>query len=132
MIKRFVITILIFGTLACANIFYYTQLDVKLDESLFTHLGSRTKNFQYFVLFRNEQQTGIIIKGWLFHGGNSDVEKIFQISFESDDATYTVSIPGVNQGIYSYLLAHLFVVPSDVLSVSLDGEELISFKDQRI
>jgi len=28
-------------------------------------------------------------------------------------------------------LAHLFVVPSDVLSVSLDGEELISFKDQR-
>jgi len=131
MIKKFVITILIFGTLVCANIFYYTQLDVKLDESLFTHFGSRTKNFQYFVLFKNEQQMGIIIKGWLFHGGNSSVEKIFQISFESNDTTYLVSIAGVNQGIYSYLLPHLFIVPSTVFSISIDGE-LINLKDQGI
>lgn len=115
---------------------YYIPTDVTLPDELYLRSGSKSVNFQYLV-FSTEPDIVILLKGWIFSPTNWVEERIFNVVVAGEDFKHEFTFKGVQKGIYFYMPQHLFVLPANTKSITVNGIPIelprkLSFSVKRI
>ncbi len=118
------------------SMIYYVPTDVTLPDELYLSSGSKSVNFQYLV-FSNEPDIVILLKGWIFSPTNWIEERSFNVVATGEDFKHEFTVKGVRKGIYFYMPQHLFVLPANTKSITVNGVPIelprkLSFSTKRI
>lgn len=102
------------------SMIYYIPTDMTLPGELYLRSGSKSVNFQYLVL-SNEPNIVILLKGWIFSPTNWVEERGFNVVVAGEDFKHEFTFKGVQKDIYFYMPQHLFVLPANTKSITVNG-----------
>lgn len=107
------------------------EVNEEIPDSLFESFGTRSAQFQYFLLNNDRQgPTTLIVKGWLFAPEEVIHDKIGTIIVSGRGYDLLRDIELIRDGIYLRLKPHLFVLPANVSHLSLFGLQLVLIEQE--
>lgn len=66
----------------------------------------------------------MILKGWLFTPVEISEKRSFRVGIVAESFQTQIDLPSKRSGIYTYMIQHLFILPKDVLKITVEGYEI--------
>ncbi|MFN4190724.1 MAG: protease complex subunit PrcB family protein [Pseudothermotoga sp.] len=114
---------LLFGAVCMAGMIYYTPVEFAFPGELYQSIGSKSANFQYLILSKSDQVI-LILKGWLFTPVQISEKRSFRVGIVAESFETQIDLPAKQSGMYTYMVQHLFILPKDVLKITVQGYEI--------
>jgi len=107
--------------------FLIFQVSDQIQDNLFKHFGSRTKNIQILNLTgSNSDNFVLIMKGWIFIGEGVEIKKEYRtiLEIQTENTIFTTEILLKKKGMYVKFGPYLLILPRDLKRIRVIDLEI--------